>query len=77
MRLVGSSIPGAVERDAGIYLLAERAVLTRAVRHELQESDGFLSRRPLVALGLLLRWIQDKFPKTVVVNGPLATPWKV
>lgn len=69
MRLVASSKPGAVERDGAIYLLTERAVLTRAVCRELQESAGdYGSRRPRAALTMLLQWIWAYFPKAVRVS---------
>lgn len=64
MRLVGSSKPGDVERDAAVRLLAERAVLTRAVCRELIEAGGgFADRRPCVALSFLLGWIQENLPE--------------
>ena len=64
MRLVASSNPDAVARDQALHLLTERAVLTRAVCRELQDSVGdFGGRRPRTALALLLRWVQDAFPQ--------------
>ena len=60
MKLVRSSVAGAVERDQAIRLLTERAVLTRMVCRELLESDlGGADRRPETALYQLLRWIND------------------
>lgn len=61
MRLVESSDPGAVARHNAIYLLVERAVLTRAVCREVLEGncDG---RRQVVALSHLRSWIAKFFP---------------
>jgi hypothetical protein len=65
MRLVGSSNPGDVERDTAVRLLAERAVLTRAVCQELSAAgDGFAERRPCIALSFLLRWIIENLPES-------------
>lgn len=65
MSLVGSSNPGDVERDTAVRLLAERAVLTRALCRELSESiGGFGSRRACVALSFLLRWIVENLPES-------------
>lgn len=61
MKLVRSSEPGAVERDAAISKLVDRAVLTRAVCTELRDGDGgFAHRRSRHALLLLLFWISDR-----------------
>jgi hypothetical protein len=69
MRLVQSSNPGDVERDAAVRLLAERAVLTRAVCRELLDAGGeFAGRRPCVALSFLLQWIQENFPESIRVE---------
>lgn len=57
MRLVRSSVPGAVERDETIRLLSERAVLTRMVCRELMDSADPADRRPHAALFVLLSWI--------------------
>jgi hypothetical protein len=66
MRLVGSSHPGDVERDAAVRLLAERAVLTRAVCRELVDAgDRFAERRQCVALAFLLRWIAENLPESL------------
>jgi hypothetical protein len=62
----------AVARDRALWLLAERAVLTRAVCRELQDSGGeFYGRRPFRALALLLEWVQSNFPQPVATaeNG--------
>jgi hypothetical protein len=60
MKLARSSEPGAVERDAAISLLVDRAVLTRMVCEELRDGDvRFAHRRSRNALFLLLRWIAD------------------
>lgn len=60
MRLVESSTPGAVERDQALHLLSERAVLTRAVCHELREDKGdSFATRPVSALYILCRWIEE------------------
>jgi hypothetical protein len=65
MRLIGSPNPGDVERDTAVILLAERAVLTRAVCRELADSGGGVARRPCVALYFLLRWIRENLPESV------------
>ena len=68
-RLVNSSQPGAVERDHAVQLLAERAVLTRALCRELLDSDGrFNHRRPSIALSLLLQWVARNLPESVRVE---------
>ncbi len=65
MSLVESSHPGDVERDTAVRLLAERAILTRAVCRELAESGGrFGDRRPCIALSFLLRWIIENLPES-------------
>ncbi|HEY2882126.1 MAG TPA: hypothetical protein VGJ15_06820, partial [Pirellulales bacterium] len=47
-------------------LLAERAVLTRAVCRELAEINGrFNARRPMVALSYLLRWVSETMPEAL------------
>ena len=69
LRLVESSGPGDVERDTAVRLLAERAVLTRAICRELEEASGkFAGRRPSIALTLLLQWIWQNFPECVRVE---------
>ena len=69
MRLVGSSVPGAVERDAALRLLSERAVLTRSLCRELVEAGARLpDRRASTALSLLLRWIAENLPESVRVS---------
>jgi hypothetical protein len=69
MRLVRSSIPGAVERDTALRLLAERAVLTRTVCCELRDADlQHADRRSQTALSLLLIWIQENLPESVRVE---------
>jgi hypothetical protein len=66
MRLVRSSVPGAVERDAALRLLSERAVRTRALCRELVESKGhFPDRRASTVLSSLLSWIVENFPESV------------
>lgn len=70
MRLVRSSVPGAVERDQAIRLLAERAVLTRMVCCELRDADiGDNCRRPQIALFQLLRWINENLGKFVRIEA--------
>jgi hypothetical protein len=65
MRLVESSNPGDVDKDTAVQLLAERAVLTRAICQELRDGSGnYAERRPCVALGFLLRWIQTHLPES-------------
>ncbi len=72
MRLVRSSVPGAVERDRALHLLTERAVLTRAVCNELLNSDlNSYNWRAHAALSFLLRWICKTMP-TVVRTTPCA-----
>jgi hypothetical protein len=69
MRLVYSSNPGDIDRDTSVRLLAERAVLTRAVCRELLDARGeFSARRPLVAMTFLLQWIQQNCPKSVRIE---------
>ncbi|MDX1945186.1 MAG: hypothetical protein SFU86_07255 [Pirellulaceae bacterium] len=64
MNLAESSRAGDVGRDAAVRRLAERAVLTRAMCRELTEATkGFSERRPLVAMGFLLRWIGENLPE--------------
>jgi hypothetical protein len=63
MRLVGSSIPGAVERDAALHLLSERAVLTRMLCCELCEAKELPDRRVNTAYSMLLTWIAQNFPE--------------
>jgi hypothetical protein len=64
MSLVESSNPGDVNHDAAVRLLAERAVLTRAICRELLEAGEKLAgRRPLMAMSLLLRWIVETMPE--------------
>jgi hypothetical protein len=70
MGLVGSSFPGDVERDNSARLLAERAVLTRAICRELLEVSRRLSdRRPCVALSFLLSWIQENMPESLQIQA--------
>lgn len=58
LKLVRSSVTGAVPRDQAIALLAERAVLTRMVCRELLDTDiSRYDRRPITALHQLLQWI--------------------
>lgn len=65
MRLVGSSIPGAVDRDTALRLLAERAVLTRAICCELRdENPNHSGRRSRSALAHLCEWIQTNLPES-------------
>jgi hypothetical protein len=69
MRLVHSSVPGAVERDAALRLLSERAVLTRMLCRELVEAKGDLpDRRASTALSILLSWIAENFPQSVRIE---------
>jgi hypothetical protein len=70
MRLVQSSIPGAVERDQAIHLLTDRAVLTRMVCRELLDAIGddprrLPGRRSLTALYMLTQWIGQNLPDCV------------
>jgi hypothetical protein len=66
MRLVHSSVPGAVQRDQAIHLLIERAVLTRLVCRELLDvADDLPNRRAKTALFLLLQWIGGNLPQYV------------
>ena len=70
MRLVRSSIPGAVERDQAIVLLTERAVLTRMVCHELRDADiDGNCRRPQIALFQLLRWVNENLGEFVRIEA--------
>ena len=70
MKLVRSSLPGAVERDQAIGLLTERATLTRMVCRELLDSDIDKSdRRPQTALYQLLRWIDENMCEYVHVSA--------
>ena len=69
MRLVSSSIPGAVERDTALRLLTERAVLTQAVCSELRDGDTeYFGRRSRTALAHLLEWIQANLPESVRIE---------
>ena len=69
MRLIRSSVPGAVERDKAVRLLTERAVLTRMVCRELRDADiDSFDRRPRTALSFLLRWIHENMPDSVHVE---------
>jgi len=69
MRLVRSSEPGAVEHDAALSLLAERAVLTRSVCRELAEAEkSYVTRRTQAALWGLLRWIGTNLPHSVRIE---------
>ena len=66
LRLIESSKPGAVERDYAIRLLAERAVLTRALCRELLDSEGrFGNRRSAAALSVVLGWVVQYLPESV------------
>lgn len=66
MRLVNSSVPGAVERNSELRLLSERAVLTRMLCRELVEAQGDLpDRRVSTALFILLSWIAQNFPQSI------------
>lgn len=69
MKLVRSSVPGAVERDEAIRLLVERATLTRMVCLELRDSDiGRPDMRPQVALFHLLHWVDENMRQHVHVE---------
>lgn len=61
MRITESSIPGAVENDAALWLLTERSVLTSLVCTEEERRVGLYDRRPLAALDFLGRWIFEKY----------------
>ena len=66
MRLIGSSDPGAVDRDRARWLLCERVVLTTAVVRELQRSDGdYTGERARAALDLLRRWVGERYEADV------------
>ncbi len=66
MRLVASSNPGAVERDRAWWLLRERVVLTTAVCHELQRTNGgYTDLRARAALGVLRRWVGERYERKV------------
>lgn len=67
MRLVGSSQPGAVERDRAEALLYQRLVLTDAVCRALEatDRDDFLDRRAGEALGLLRGWVGTRYERDV------------
>lgn len=68
-RLIKSSQPGAVEHDRAVRLLAQRAVLTRALCQELLESQGrFSDRRSTAALSILLQWVAQNLPESVRVE---------
>jgi hypothetical protein len=67
-RIIQSSEPGAVERDRAIWLLIERAVLTRLVCRELAETTKRTGRRPVTALDLLLGWVNQHFSSFVHVE---------
>ena len=70
MRLVRSSVPGAMERDQAIRLLTERATLTRMVCRELLDSDiDKPDQRPQTALFQLLRWIDENMGEYVHVSA--------
>jgi hypothetical protein len=70
MRLVSSSILGAVEEDRAVRLLAERAVLTRAICCELRdENPDPGSGRSRTALGFLVEWIRAKNLGPFTVSG--------
>jgi len=64
MRIIESSVPGLVEKDRAMWLLAERAVLTSSVCNEEEARTGLYDRRPLAALRLLDQWIFDNYGKT-------------
>lgn len=73
MRLVQSSMPGAVERDQAIHLLTERAVLTRMVCRELLDEVGddprrLPGRRSKTSLFILLQWIGQNLPECAKVT---------
>ena len=69
MKMVRSSVPGAVDRDQAIELLTERATLTRMVCRELLDSDiGKSDRRPQTALFQLLHWIGENMGEYVRVE---------
>jgi hypothetical protein len=64
MQLADSSHLGDIRRDTAVRLLAERAILTRALCRELADSQGrFADRRPCAALGFVLRWIGENQPE--------------
>ena len=78
MRLVSSSILGAVEEDRAVRLLAERAVLTRAICCELRdENPDPGSGRSRTALGFLVEWIGQKTlaPSQFLVSATALTKW--
>ena len=59
MRIIESSIPGLVDKDRAMWLLAERAVLTSSVCNEEAARTDLYDRRPLAALDLLNSWIHE------------------
>ncbi len=67
-RVVHSSEPGAVERDRAIWLLTDRAILTRLVCRELLEATQRTGRRPVAALDFLLAWVNQHFASFVHVE---------
>jgi hypothetical protein len=51
------------ERTTAVRLLAERAVLTRAVCRELLDANGELDAcRPAMALNMLIDWVRRNLP---------------
>ncbi len=69
MRLIASSDPDAVPRDRALSLLAERAVLTRAVCQELREAgESYASRRTRASLWALLQWVRSNCAESVRVE---------
>ena len=53
-------------------MLAVRAVLTRTVYRELLNSEGtYMGRRPRAALGMLLHWIEENYPDSILIE-PIA-----
>ena len=70
MTLIGSSNPDEVPRDRALALLAERAVLTRAVCRELHDAGApYLTRRTRAALLILLRWVAENCAASVHVRA--------
>lgn len=65
MRLVESSVPGAVDADRARWLLDERWVLATAVCHALERSTSYADRKPRAALDLLRRWVGARYEKKV------------
>jgi hypothetical protein len=67
-RVVQSSVPGAVELDKALWLLTDRALMTRLVCHEVDQVSSRVGRRPIAALEMLLKWVAQTYPDSVWVE---------